>query len=78
MDHPWPLYHYFRLFKHTLQFFATYKCEKSPSSIRCWDSNSQPLQHDSPPITTRRAPFNFFVIIWQGLNRRDWVLLMGG
>ena len=26
---------------------------KCPSSIRCWDSNSQPSEHESPPITTR-------------------------
>ena len=29
------------------------KCEKCPSSIRCWDSNPQPLEPDSPPKTTR-------------------------
>ena len=40
-----------------------------PSSIRCRDSNSQPLKHESPPITTRpgpRAPapfFNFFLFL---------------
>ena len=31
-----------------------YKTEKYPSSIRCWDSNSRPLKHESPPITTRQ------------------------
>ena len=27
--------------------------KKCPSSIRCWDSNSRPLEHEPPPITTR-------------------------
>ena len=44
---------YFRLLKHLLQFLTTNKCEKCPSIIRCQDSNSQPLEHESPPITTR-------------------------
>ena len=44
---------YFRLFKQTLQFFTTNKCEKCPSSIWCRDSNPQPSEYESPPITTR-------------------------
>ena len=32
-----------------------------PSSIWCWDSNSQPLEHASPPITTSPgSPSNSF------------------
>ena len=27
----------------------------SPSSILRWDSNPQPSEHESPPITTRRG-----------------------
>ena len=27
--------------------------KKCPSSIRCWVSNPQPLEHESPIITTR-------------------------
>ena len=27
--------------------------EKCTSSIQCWESNSQPLERESPPITTR-------------------------
>ena len=27
--------------------------KKWPSSIQCWGSNPQPLEHESPPITTR-------------------------
>ena len=33
--------------------FATNKCEKCPSSIQCRDSILRPLEHESPPITTR-------------------------
>ena len=43
----------FSLFKQTLQIFTTNICEKSPSSIRCRDLNPQPLERESPPITTR-------------------------
>ena len=35
------------------KFYNKYICEKCPSSIQCRDSNSQPLEHESPPITTR-------------------------
>ena len=44
---------YFRLFKHTLQFLQQINVKKCPSSMRCRYSNSQPLVHESPPITTR-------------------------
>ena len=32
---------------------TTNQCEKCPSSIPCWDSNSRPSQCESLPITTR-------------------------
>ena len=37
-------------------------CEKCPSSIWCWDSNTWPSVHESPPITTRPGlpPINSF------------------
>ena len=34
-------------------FNTTNKYEKCPSSIRRWDSNSQPSDYKSPPLTTR-------------------------
>ena len=47
----------FRLFSsfqtNIIAIFTTNKCEKFPSSKQCWDSNPQPLEHESPPITTR-------------------------
>ena len=46
----------FGLFKQILQIFTTIICKKCPSSILCQDSNPQPLEHESPPITTRPGP----------------------
>ena len=46
---------YFRLFKHTLLFLQQINVKKYPSSIWCWDSNSEPLEHKSLPITTRQV-----------------------
>ena len=39
-------------FKKTIQFFQQINLKKCLSSIQCWDSNPQPLEHESPPITT--------------------------
>ena len=44
---------YFRPFKHTLQFLQQINVKKCPSSIRCRDLNSQLLECESPPLTTR-------------------------
>ena len=52
MGHPRPLFHLFSSFQTNITIFTTNICEKCPSSIRCWDSNPQPLEHESPPITT--------------------------
>ena len=47
-----PLFLLFSSFQTLITIFTTNKCEKCLSSIRCRDSNSQPLEHESPPITT--------------------------
>ena len=36
-----------------ITIFTTNKCEKCPSSIQYWDSNTWPSVHECPPITTR-------------------------
>ena len=41
------------VFSNTHYNFYIKKCEKCPSSIWCWDLNSQPLEYESPPKTTR-------------------------
>ena len=43
---------YFRLFKQTLHCLQQMCVKKCPSCIRSWDSNPQPLEHESPPIAT--------------------------
>ena len=54
MGHPRPLFRLFSFFSNKHEYnFSTNKCEKCPSSIWHWDSNPQPSEHESPPITTR-------------------------
>ena len=45
-------FYLFSSFQTHITIFTTNKCEKCPSSIWRWDSNSWPLEHESPPITT--------------------------
>ena len=54
---------YFCLFKHITYFTTNTYVKKCPSSIQCWDSISQPLEHETPPITTRPGlpPLNIFL-----------------
>ena len=52
IGHPRPLFRLFLSFHSNIRILTTNKC---PSSIQCWDSNPQPLEHESPPITTRRG-----------------------
>ena len=46
----WPLFVYFRLFRQTLQQINV---KKFLSSIWRWESNSQPSDYESTPLTTR-------------------------
>ena len=49
-----PLFHLLSSFSNTSQIFTTNRnVKKCPTCIQCWVSNSQPLEHESPPITTR-------------------------
>ena len=50
-----PLVYLFTPFQIHITSFTIIKCEKMswPSIIWHWDSNSQPLECESPPITTR-------------------------
>ena len=47
---PRPLFRLFSSFQTNITIFTKNKCEKCPFSIRCWDSNPQPLELESPPI----------------------------
>ena len=59
---------YFRSFQTNNTIFTTNQCEKCPSSIWRWDSNPRPLEHESPPITTRPGlpPTNLIVTLQAG------------
>ena len=50
MGHPQPLFNLFVSFQ---TIITTNNSAKCPSSILYWDLNPQPLEHESPPITTR-------------------------
>ena len=53
MVHPRPVFIYFQSFQTTVQILQHINVKNDPSSIMCRDSNSQPLDHESPTITTR-------------------------
>ena len=52
MGYSRPLFRFKQTF---LPIFTANKCEKCPSSIRCWDSNPRPEEHKSPSITNRSS-----------------------
>ena len=56
------------------KFYNKYECEKCPSSIRHRDSNSQPSDYESPPLTTKPGlpplPQGFRVSL-NGVTRTD-------
>ena len=53
MCQPRPLFHLFLSFQTTLQFLQQIYVNKCPPSKWCRDSNSRPLECESPPTTTR-------------------------
>ena len=80
------LSHLFSSFQTQITIFTTNKYEKSPSSIWCRDSKSQPLKHESPTITTipglppfvadfscwKRFGWNHFTVSIPGSATRWW------
>ena len=67
MGQPRPLLRLFSTFQSNITISTTNKCEKCPSSKRRWDSNPRPLEHESPPITTRPGlPPNKLIFLWTG------------
>ena len=65
MPFKWAFLFILGLFKRTLQFLQQSYVKKILSRIHCWDLNPQPLERESPPITTRpRLP----------LTRIPWLL----
>ena len=54
MDQPRSLFLLFLVFLYkNFKFLHQIYVKKCPSSIRCWDSNPRPSEHESPSITTR-------------------------
>ena len=53
--YPRPLFGFIFIFSNKHYNFTLNICEKCPSRIQCWDSNSPPSEHKSRPITTRPA-----------------------
>ena len=53
MGHARPLFRLFLSFQTNNIIITANKCEICPSSIRRWDLNPQPLEHESPPLTIR-------------------------
>ena len=53
MGRPRPLFNLFSSFQTNITILQQINVKKCPSSIQCWDSNPRPLEHESPPITTR-------------------------
>ena len=51
----WPLFVF-----SNITIFTPKICEKCPSSVQCWDSNSRPSEQESPTVTTQpRDQFSF-------------------
>ena len=57
MGQPRPLFHLFSSFQTHITILQQINVKKCPSSIRCPDLNSRPLEHESHPITTRPECF---------------------
>ena len=77
MGHPWPLFCFFGRFKLTNNtIFTSNQWEECPSSVRCWDSNPQPLEHESPPITTGPGlvgKYRWYQLIWSQITLLNWL-----
>ena len=67
MGHPRPLFRLFLSFQTNITILTTNIREKMlrPSSLRCRDSNPRPLEHESPPKSTRPGlPPNMGMFNW--------------
>ena len=64
MGQPRPLIIYFRSFEtNIITILQQIYVKKCPSNIWCWDSNPRPLEHESPPITTRPGLLHIYAIV---------------
>ena len=73
LGQPQPIFIYFRLFQTNINFFTTNRyVKKCPSSIRCQDLNSWPLEQESPPITIRPGLLPYWTIFKQKSHTQYW------
>ena len=62
---------FFSSFQTNITILTTNKCEKCPSRIRHQDSNSQPFDYETPPLTTRPglpifcSVWSLFILTWK-------------
>ena len=62
----------FSFFQTNITILQQINVKKCPPSIRCWDSNPRPPEHESPPITTRtRAPQTIVVVVGAKMSGFD-------
>ena len=59
MANPWPLTRFFVIFFQQIVKILLQKC---PSSICCWDLNTQPLEHE-PTTTIIKANFGYLLLL---------------
>ena len=79
IDQPRPLFHLLPSFQtHITNFTTNMYVKKCPSSIWCRDLNSRPLEHESPPITTRPGlpPHRNFVFVVYSQRPKDLVITL--
>ena len=62
MGHPRPLFRLYLSWQTNITIFTTNFCEKCPSILQCWDSNPQPSELESPPITTRPGHLKAYIL----------------
>ena len=79
MGHLRPLFNLFSFFQTHYKFYKKCVFEKCPFRILCRNSNSQPLEHGSPPINTRpgRLPANNSILNTRAMNKGKDSLIKG-
>ena len=80
LGQPQPLFHLFSAFSYKQYNYYNKSMLKCPSSIWCWDSNPQPLKHESSPNTLKIVydirPMCFFPVQLLQYFLHNWMLLL--
>ena len=76
MGQPRPPLHLFVSFQTHITIFSTNRyVRKCPSSIQCRDSNTWPLEHESPPLTTRPGLSPMCLFFFSSPTLHFWKIL---